>query len=201
MSFLELMQNRYTTKKYDPSKKVSEDKIADLKEILHLSPSSINSQPWKFTFVSDEKTKTALAEASYFNAEKVLDASHIIVFSVLDDLSAFENQLLENVPERAVGYYQQFLKPKNEEEIKAWMSHQVYLSLGVFLSACASMNIDSTSMEGIIPGEYASVLKMTDYKPLFAVAIGYRDIEDENQLSVTPKLRLNISEVIESVSE
>ena len=49
------MEQRYTTKKYDVSKKIENQKIEELKEILRLSPSSINSQPWKFTFVSDKE--------------------------------------------------------------------------------------------------------------------------------------------------
>ncbi|MEL6561443.1 MAG: winged helix-turn-helix transcriptional regulator [Bacteroidota bacterium] len=62
MSFLTSMQQRYTTKKYDSSAKIAAAEIAELKEILRLSPSSINSQPWKFTFVSDTATKKALEE-------------------------------------------------------------------------------------------------------------------------------------------
>ncbi len=34
MSFLESMQNRYTTKKYDSTKKIVGSKIQELKEIL-----------------------------------------------------------------------------------------------------------------------------------------------------------------------
>ena len=45
MSFIKSIQNRYTTKKYNVSKKIENEKIEELKEILHLSPSSINSQP------------------------------------------------------------------------------------------------------------------------------------------------------------
>ena len=52
---LQLMKERYTTKKYDVSKKINFNIIEELKQILHLTPSSINSQPWKFHFVSDEK--------------------------------------------------------------------------------------------------------------------------------------------------
>ena len=65
MSFITSMQQRYTTKKYDPTKKIDSQKIEELKQILQLSPSSINSQPWKFTFVSDQKTKEKLSEVSY----------------------------------------------------------------------------------------------------------------------------------------
>ena len=44
MKFLNVLENRYTTKKYDASKKVSESDILELMEALRLSPSSINSQ-------------------------------------------------------------------------------------------------------------------------------------------------------------
>ena len=78
------------------------------------------------------------------------------------------------------------------------MAHQVYLSLGFFLAACASMDIDSTPMEGIDIDGYTKILDESGYKPLFAVAIGYRNPEDSNQPSITPKSRLNIDRVIES---
>lgn len=45
MNFLELAKNRYTTKHYS-TKRISDEDIAQLKEILRLAPSSINSQPW-----------------------------------------------------------------------------------------------------------------------------------------------------------
>ena len=64
MTFLQNMQNRYTTKVYDPSKSLTNEQIAELKEILQLSPSSINSQPWKFYFVRDKAKKEEIAEVS-----------------------------------------------------------------------------------------------------------------------------------------
>lgn len=199
MNFLDLAKERYTTKKYNSELKISEDKIQQLKEILRLSPSSIDSQPWKFTFISDEKLKAQFAEVSYFNEHKVKDASHLVIFSVIDNISKFEKQIDENLPEGSVGYYNKNLKPQPESVVKSWMSHQVYLSLGFFLAACASMGIDSTPMEGIDIEGYTKILNNEDYKPLFAVAIGYRNNEDSNQPSITPKSRLNISEIIETL--
>lgn len=70
MKFLELAQTRYTTKRYDAGKKVSDTQTQELQEILRLSPSSINSQPWKFTFIGDESLKKQLASVSFFNEEK-----------------------------------------------------------------------------------------------------------------------------------
>ncbi len=199
MGFLNIMENRYTTKEYDATKIIPETKIKDLKKILRLSPSSINSQPWKFTFVSRGKIKDALAEQSLFNETRVKDASHLVIFSAVNNITLFENQINANLPERTIGYYHQFIKPLGETQTKSWFAHQVYLSLGVFLSACASMGIDATPMEGIKPDEYAKILKLEDYKPLFAVAIGYRDKHDSNQPSITPKSRLQVEDVIQTV--
>ncbi|OJX52246.1 MAG: NAD(P)H-dependent oxidoreductase [Flavobacterium sp. 38-13] len=198
MNFLDLAKSRYTTKSYNSNKRISEENIAELKEILSLSPSSINSQPWKFIFISDEKLKNELAGVSYFNQQKINDASHLVVFSVIDDIQLFENQIRQNLPEGSVNYYNQFLKPKPESEIKSWLEHQVYLSLGFFLSACASMDIDSSPMEGIKNEEYDKILQLDGYKSLFAVAIGYRNPEDFNQPSVKAKSRLSLEQTIQS---
>lgn len=196
MKFINLSKSRYTTKKYNPSKKISDNEIEELKEILRLSPSSINSQPWKFIFVSNEEIKNQLAEVSYFNEQKIKDASHLVVFCAIDDIQSFENQINKNLPEGAVGYYNQFIKPLSEQEIKSWLKHQVYLSLGYFLSACASMSIDSTPMEGIKSNEYNTILDLKNYTTLFAVAIGYREQNDPNQPKIKNKSRLQMEEIV-----
>jgi nitroreductase/dihydropteridine reductase len=198
MSFLELARSRYTAKKYLADRKVSEETIAELKEILRLSPSSINSQPWKFVFVSDEK-KRELAKVSYFNEQKINEVGHLVVFSVIDSVEKFEEEILQTLPEGAAYYYNNFVKPLPEAEIKAWFRHQVYLSLGFFLSACAHLKIDSTPMEGIQREEYNRILQLDGYHTLFAVAIGYRNPDDNNHPSVRPKSRLPLEQIIHSI--
>ena len=199
MSFIEAMQQRYTTKKYDASKKIEQSKIEELKRILQLSPSSINSQPWKFSFVSDKEVREKLSKVSWVNTEKVLDCDTVIVFNRVNDLSVFEAQIERELPKGAVDYYKEFIKPLPEDEIKAWFDRQVYLSLGVLLSACAEMEIDATPMEGIEPENYDSILGNTDHATIVAVAIGYRDPEDFNQPSKKPKSRRALEEVVETV--
>jgi len=196
MNFLDQMKKRYTVKKYNPQAKISEEQIAELKEILNLSPSSINSQPWNFIFVNKPELKGQLAEASYFNKEKVLESSHVIVFQVLKDPADFEKQIEENLPEGSVSYYRTMVKPNGEAAIKSWLGHQVYLSLGILLSACAAMGIDSTPMEGIETDKYNEILKNDSYETLFAVAIGKRADNDSNHPETTPKRRLKREMVI-----
>ena len=199
MDFLDIAQNRYTTKSYDPSKIIPAEKIEQLKEILRLSPSSINSQPWKFFLVADKDIKSQLASVSYFNEPKINDASHLVVFSVIGSVEKFEEQIQQNLPEGAVAYYNNFVKIMPEAEIKAWMRQQVYLSIGFFLAACACLGIDSTPMEGIKPEEYDKILGSGEYTSLVAVALGYRNIEDKNQPSLKAKSRLESEKVLQSI--
>ncbi|MFP3598494.1 nitroreductase family protein [Chryseobacterium sp. SIMBA_029] len=196
MNFLEKMKSRYTVKKYDPQGKISEEKIQQLKEIVQLSPSSINSQPWNFVFVSDPDIKEKLGEASYWNKEKIVESSHLIVFQVLKHAEDFEKQIEERLPEGSVNFYKNFVKTKGEAAIKSWMGHQVYLSLGVLLAACAEMGIDSTPMEGIDPDQYDIILNNENYETLFAVALGIKAENDSNQPNITPKTRQSKEQVI-----
>lgn len=198
-NFLSKMQQRYTVKKYNPAQKVSSENLEALKNILHLSPSSINSQPWKFTFVTNPEIKNQLAEASFFNHQKITDSTCLVVFQVLKNVEDFEKQIQENLPEGAVQYYQNFIKPQGEAYTKAWMAHQVYLALGVLLSACAEMNIDSTPMEGLQPEQYDAILNNPKYTTLFSVAIGTKEDEDANNPVKTPKKRLPSELVIASL--
>ena len=69
------------------------------------------------------------------------------------------------------------------------MERQVYIALGVLLTALPMMGIDSTPMEGIELEAYDAILGHEKYRPLVAVALGRRDPEDENQPSRTPKNR------------
>ena len=199
MSFLESMKLRYTTKKYSSSKKIEKQKIEELKDILQLSPSSINSQPWKFTFVSDKETKEKLSKVSWLNTSKIIDCDTVVVFSRINNVPLFEKQIVEEIPKGAVDYYKEFIGPKTEEQIKAWFEKQVYLALGVFLSACAEMGIDSTPMEGIEPENYDKILNQKDHTTLVAVAIGYRDEEDFNQPSKNLKSRRVREQVIGAI--
>ena len=199
MSFIQSMQNRYTTKKYDASKKIDGQKIEELQQILQLSPSSINSQPWKFTFVSDEGKKQQLSEASFHNKDKVLDCDTVIVMSRIDNIRLFEEQIERELAKGAVDYYKKFIQPLSDDKIKSWFDKQVYLALGVLLSACAEMGIDATPMEGIEPEKYDQVLGQEDYSTSVAVTIGYRDQKDFNQPSNNPKSRRDISKVVELI--
>ncbi|MFX3621074.1 MAG: nitroreductase family protein, partial [Acinetobacter radioresistens] len=84
MDLLDIVHNRYTTKAYDPTKKISQEQFERFLEILRYTPSSINIQPWHFFIADHESAKQRIAKALVgkysYNAPKVLDSSHTILF-------------------------------------------------------------------------------------------------------------------------
>ncbi|KQR93583.1 NAD(P)H-dependent oxidoreductase [Chryseobacterium sp. Leaf180] len=190
MNFLEKMKKRYAVKKYNAEQKVSDEKLAQLKEILRLSPSSINSQPWHFVFVKDEEIKAKLAKASMTNEEKINESTALIVFQVYKETAEFENHIKENLAKEAVAYYDKMVKPHGEDFIRTWLTAQVYLAIGVALTACAEMEIDATPMEGIEPEKYDEILGEEKFRTLAAMCVGVKHEEDKNHPDRTPKSRL-----------
>ena len=83
MSLLHAARKRHSTKAFDPSRKIPETIIAELRELLRLAPSSVNSQPWHFVLASTDAAKARIgkaAEAGYpYNLPKILNASHVLV--------------------------------------------------------------------------------------------------------------------------
>lgn len=199
MNILELIEKRYSTKKYNADKAIPKDKIEDLKEILRLSPSSINIQPWKFTFVQNPEIKARLASVSMHNTEKVNQAPLLIVFSAADDLDAFQKIVDSELQPARRDWYNQIRASKPEADLKIWLSQQVYIALGVGLTACAALGLDSTPMEGIESDKYRDILNMTAYKPLFAMAVGYASEDDFNRIEAIPKSRRPQESVVETI--
>ena len=75
MDIARIATTRYTSKAFDPSRKIPAAQIEQLKTLLRYSPSSTNSQPWHFVLASTEAGKAKVAESTsgfyVFNAAKV----------------------------------------------------------------------------------------------------------------------------------
>lgn len=136
MNFLKLAQTRYTTKAYNGAR-IAEQTLDQLKEILRLAPSSINSQPWEFVFVDGQHKDEVFAPLSLINEVRVRQASHVVIFRVLDSVARFEEQAPSYISEGGRAFYSKYIKSQGEGHVQSWMEHQVYVALGYFLAACA----------------------------------------------------------------
>ena len=203
---LEDLQKRYTCKKYDPTKKIPQEKIKILLESIRLSASSINSQPWKFIVLESDEAKERMyktfANRYQFNQAHVVEASHVILFAhnphyTREDYTKVINKYIadgritEEDREKAFGSF--IFAELNRDEngnTQIWTKNQLYIALGNALHTLARLEIDSTALEGIdapmVEQEFAK--ELDGYKCEVALAIGYRHEEDFN--AKLPKSRL-----------
>ncbi|QHH97436.1 oxygen-insensitive NAD(P)H nitroreductase [Acinetobacter dispersus] len=208
MDTLATAKTRYATKAYDAEKKIPQAQFEKLLEILRFSPSSVNIQPWHFLVAESDQAKqrivSALTGNYVYNAAKVLNSSHTLVFCTRTDISAeYLEQLLQQDDasgrfkdetakqgQRATrsGYVEFY---RNElKNLPAWMENQTYLALGQLLFAAGLEGIDATPMEGfdreLINKEFGLTEK--GLKASVIVALGYRSDSDFN--AKLPKSRL-----------
>lgn len=71
--FYKLVQDRQSTRAFDPDKKIDREIIGRILEAGRLSPSACNAQPWHFIVVDDPELKNQVADAT---ASKILRLNH-----------------------------------------------------------------------------------------------------------------------------
>lgn len=190
---------RYATKKFDPSKKVSDQDLETLLEATRLSASSYGLQPYHIFVISNQETKEKLKPASW-NQSQITDASHVIVFANTTDFGEelvddfIENtSTTRNIPIETLKGYSDFMKSKlvslPSESKDTWTTKQAYIAFGNLMQAAAELKIDTCPMEGFESDKYNEILGLTEKNLNAAVVlvIGYRSEEDQTQH--LPKVR------------
>jgi nitroreductase len=181
MQFKDIVMQRYAVKKFD-GKKVSEDLISELLELVRFAPSAINLQPWKIHIVTDQKVKEQLLPASY-NQQQVTTCSHLLVFCADTDYDELIRRLgilmqKEGVsPEMrkmVLDMARQFTAGMSTDQKRAWSQAQTYLALGNALNGAKALGFDSCPMGGFDPAEYSRILKIPPHLvPVMLCPVGY----------------------------
>ncbi len=205
---LDQLRWRYAVKKFDAARRIPEATWSVLEEALLLSPSSYGLQAWKFVVVDKPELRAQLVEASW-NQRQVVDASHLVVFTVRKDADAsFADRFIERtahvrgVAPASLDSYKQMLvsalsRPRAEVEV--WLSRQVYIALGQFLASAALLGIDACPMEGIAGPRYDELLGLEKQglRTLCVATAGYRSGDDK--YAGLAKVRFPRDEVIEHI--
>ncbi len=210
------LNQRYTAKRYDETKRIPQQELQVIYEALRLSASSINSQPWKFIVIesADAKKKmySTFKNKHQFNQPHVMASSHIILFA---HNPAYTRNDYANVVDK--GIEDGRTKPENREaafggfafaelntdengSTAAWTKAQTYLALGNTLHVLARLNIDSTTMEGIDSELISSIFEeeLGGYICDVALAIGYHHPTEDYNASL-PKSRMALKDVVKVI--
>ena len=217
MDIVSIALQRYSTKAFDASKKLTADEAEKIKSLLRYSPSSTNSQPWHFIVASTEEGKARVAKSAaggyVFNERKMLDASHVVVFCAK---TAMDDAWLEKVvdqedadgrfatPEAKAANHKgrtffADLHRKDRQDDHEWMARQVYLNVGNFLLGVGAMGLDAVPIEGfdadVLDAEFG--LKEKGFTSLVVVPVGHHSVEDFNKS--LPKSRLPEETVVTEI--
>ena len=217
MNIIKVLKNRYSTKEFDETKKMTEEQIVALEDLLQLSPSATNIQPWQFIIATTEEGKKKIAKSASgfysFNEKKILNSSAVVVFASKVTLTEEHlNKVLDK--EELDGRYADatFKAQYNGtrttfanmhkfdfRDFAHWSDKQLYINLGNFLLGVACLGLDAVALEGLdfkILNEELNFSK-NDCSASFAVAVGYHKDSDFNKN--LPKSRLDKADIIKRI--
>jgi nitroreductase/dihydropteridine reductase len=210
---LEDLNWRHSVKKYDTSRKVSQENLDVLFEALRLTASSINSQPWKFIVIESVDAKQRMhktfAHKFQFNQPHVFDSSHIILFAhnphytrdnyaeIVEDGIKDKRTKPEDRESAFGGFVFAELNTDEQGYTGHWTKSQTYIALGNALHTLARLRIDSTPMEGIDLDLVSEEFKkeLDGYQCDVALAIGYRHPQDDYNAKL-PKSRRPLDNIL-----
>ncbi|HLT32376.1 MAG TPA: NAD(P)H-dependent oxidoreductase [Aquaticitalea sp.] len=208
MDIIERLKWRYATKKFDINKILSEEKLNILKEAFNLTATSFGLQTLKLLVIEDKTIRQQIMPLA-FGQKQVVDASHLLVICIQDDISDtdvdahFDNvNDVRNTPETILAPYRANLKTMmrdmTQKERQEWSIKQTYIALGNLMTVCAVEGIDSCPMEGFETEGLDNLLQLKHkhLKSVLLLPVGYRDETD--MFAGFKKVR---KEVVEAVVE
>jgi nitroreductase len=190
-ALIEKLNWRYATKKMDPSKVVSEEKVERIVEAARLAPTSSGLQPFEVIVVTNPEVRARIQEIAW-NQAQVTEGSHLLVFAAWDnytverinhmfdlvnDERGFKNEGWENYRQMILNLY----PPRDAETNFQHAARQAYIGFGMSVAAAAFEGVDATPMEGFDADKLDAILGLRD-KGLRSVTIlplGYRAAEGD----------------------
>lgn len=188
---------RYATKKYDPSKVVTQDKVDLILEAIRLTATSSGLQPYEVLVVTNPALREQIKPHAW-NQSQITDSSHLLVFAAWDnytaerinqmfdltnDIRGFKNEGWENYRAMLLNTYPQ----RDAETNFQHAARQAYIGLGSALIAAAELKVDSTPIEGFDPTKVDEILdlKQKGLRSVVLMPLGYRADEGDWLVNLT----------------
>ena len=209
-----LQHQRYATKKFDPTRCISDEDWATLVEVGRLAPSSLGFEPWKMLLLNNEVMKQDLKPMAWGAVSMLDGASHFVIYLARKGVNyetAYIEKLMQEVRHRSYdpnSAYAHRIKSfqesdahlNDERSLFDWASKQTYIQMANMMNAAVLMGIDSCPIEGYDKAkveaylEEKGVLDTSEFGVSVMCAFGYRD-ED-----IKPKVRWNTESIYEVIN-
>ena len=206
MNIINSLEWRYATKKFNPSKKLSNQQINTLKTAFNLTATSFGLQPVKMIVICNKELQEKFVEHSYYQRQ-VADASHLLVLCIEDDTTTEDinayfdlEKKTRNIDESVIADFRKQLiemyKNKSIEEKQLSAIYQTYIILGNLMTVCAIEKIDACPLEGFIPEKVDALLNLKEQnlKSVLMLPVGFR--ADDDIMSEMKKVRKPLKETI-----
>ncbi len=202
---------RYATKKMDPTKVVTQDKVDRILEAARLAPTSSGLQPYEIFVVTNTAVRERI-KAIAWNQGQVTDCSHLLVFAAWDDYTAERINMMFDLTNEVRGvknegweaYRNKLLASYPQRGAEANFAHaarQAYLGLAAALMAAAFDEVDSTPMEGFDPTALDEILDLRarGLRSVALLPLGYRQASGDWLVNLK-KIRRPRSQFITEIS-
>lgn len=181
MEFKEVVKNRRSIRQYQPMP-VREATIQELLEIISMSVSAMNLQPWKIRVIRDQETKDAVFQAT-FGMNQVRTCSHLLVLCADTDYPTLIARLEkaqaaagvdEELRARTIEMAATIANGMTPEQRLRWSQEQVYIALGNAVNGAYSLGLGACPMTAFDPAEVARILNLPETViPTAMVSVGY----------------------------
>lgn len=208
-----LQHQRYATKKFDPTRRISDEDWAALVEVGRLAPSSLGFEPWKMLLLNNEGMKQDLKSMAWGAVSMLDGASHFVIYLARKGVNyetPYIEKLMQEVRHRSYdpdsayahrikSFQESDAQLNDERSLFDWASKQTYIQMANMMNAAVLMGMDSCPIEGYDKAkveaylEEKGVLDTSEFGVSVMCAFGYRD-ED-----IKPKIRWNTKSIYEVI--
>jgi nitroreductase len=182
MDVSEALQRRRAIRDYDPGFMIPEEVLSKLFELVKLSPSAMNLQPWEFIVVQSPAAKTKLRACASDQYQVELASATVIVLGNTDMAAHFEPAYADllakgaTTPERVEGsrrYLHRFDNDLRYREL--WATRNAALAAMAIMLAAQELGLDSGPMDGFSPAKVMSQFNVpANFLPVMLVTLGKR---------------------------
>lgn len=197
MEFKKLVEKRFAARNYN-EKKIDDDKIDQILEMIRLSPSALNLQPWKVKVIADDNLKEKLYQNS-MDQKHIKSCSHGLLMCADTDLKGQAEKIINGIklagaPEEVLQFYEMAVKrliQRPEQELLCEAQKNVFIATTQGVYAAKSLGIDSCIVQGFDSEAFAQILELPEnIVPTVLITLGYALDEP------SPKIRFPKEEMI-----